>query len=583
MELKLYVDTFNRKLVKSATSDFPVTLPALFREDTVRMVITLLEPTGNFTAPMQIVDVSDIDIAVGIGVADSDPEVLQETWTKDTTANTFTADVVFNTTELNNAFSNASGSTVSRHLEIEVERSTKFHTVLQQACTLHKDIITNPTVAPEDVTSGSDFANSFAATAADSTTLEWTKTGDYNYAHLKGTTGLSSLTAGKIVKVNSGGTGFELADESSAASAINDLSDVDTATSAPSSGDRLSWNGSNWVPTSTVQTHAHGIDDLSDVDTTTSAPTAGQVLVWDATGSTWQPGTNTAPNLWATVTGDSGTTTADSTTDSLHVAGGAGITTSVSGDTVTVAGEDASETNKGIAKFAAADFTVTSGEVALDAVSLAKGGTGQTTAEDAFAALAPTTSAGDLITHDGSDNVRLSIGTAGQVLKVNSGATGLEWGTDNTGSGGSGSPAGSNYEIQLYEDGAFGTATTLNSSTLKYNGNHIECKGIEYEVLSPADTNALALNFSQEQLVDFSAKTTGVLTFSTNNLEAGRTLCVLLRAASSGAGIRMTIPTDWRFVGTEPTTCAAGKTAILTLTAFGTSDSDVVAAYAEES
>ena len=113
MELKLYVATFNRKLVKSATSDFPVTLPALFREDTVRMVITLLEPTGNFTAPMQIVDVSDIDIAVGIGVADSDPEVLQETWTKDTTANTFTADVVFNTTELNNAFSNASGSTVS--------------------------------------------------------------------------------------------------------------------------------------------------------------------------------------------------------------------------------------------------------------------------------------------------------------------------------------------------------------------------------------------------------------------------------------------------------------------------------------
>ena len=67
MELKLYVDTFNRKLVKSATSDFPVTLPALFREDTVRMVITLLEPTGNFTAPMQIVDVSDIDIAVGVG------------------------------------------------------------------------------------------------------------------------------------------------------------------------------------------------------------------------------------------------------------------------------------------------------------------------------------------------------------------------------------------------------------------------------------------------------------------------------------------------------------------------------------
>ncbi len=431
MQLNLYVDTFSNKLTKSANSDFPVNLPKLFREDTVRLVIQLLEPTGKFTDPVKVVDVSGIDIAVGIGQAGSDPDCLLETWTKDTTANTFTGDLVLNTTELNSAFTSATGDSITRLFEIEVERSTKFHTVLQESITLHKDIITNPTVAPTDVTSGSAFANSFAATAADSTTVEWTKTGDYNYAHLKGTTSLSSLTASKHVAVNSAGTGFELVDGASSVSAIDDLSDVDTATAAPSSGDHLAWDGTNWTPSGAVPSHTHAIDSLTDVDTSTSAPTTGQVLSWD--GTNWTPGTSTAPNLWATVTGDSGTTTANSTTDTLTASGGEGINTSVSGDTLTISGENASSTNKGIAKFATSDFTVTGGEVTLKSISIANGGTGQATAEDAFDALAPTTSAGDLITHAGGDNVRLGIGTAGQVLKVNAGATAPEWATESGG------------------------------------------------------------------------------------------------------------------------------------------------------
>ena len=426
MILKLFVDTAGRRLVKNATSDFPVTLPALFREDTVRLVVTLLEPTGQFTSPMTLVDINDIDIAVGIGVADQDPEVLQETWTKDTTAGvmTYTADVVFNTTELNTAFDNlaAGTDTLTRVFEIEVERSTKFHTVLHDSVTLHKDIITNPTVAPVDVTSGSAFANSFAATAADSETIEWTKVGDYNYAHLLGTTGLSSLTAGKFVKVNSGGTGFELADSGDA------LNKTD-ATSAPTTGDDSGDGyavGSLWVDvtadkgyiladstsaaavwleiTPTSPSHTHAIDDLSDVDTTTSAPTSGQVLAWD--GSSWAPATNTSPSLWATVVGDSGTTTANTTTDSLTVSGGEGIDTSVSGDTLTISGEDATTTNKGLASFSSSEFTVSGGAVSLQNIAIASGGTGAGTAEDGFDALAPTTTAGDTIYFDGSDNIR---------------------------------------------------------------------------------------------------------------------------------------------------------------------------------
>jgi hypothetical protein len=62
-------------------------------------------------------------------------------------------------------------------------------------------------------------------------------------------------------------------------------------------------------------------------------------------------------------------------------------------------------------------------------VPIADGGTGQTTATAAFDALAPTTTQGDLIYYDGSDNVRLAKGTGTQVLKMNSGATAPEWGS----------------------------------------------------------------------------------------------------------------------------------------------------------
>lgn len=62
-------------------------------------------------------------------------------------------------------------------------------------------------------------------------------------------------------------------------------------------------------------------------------------------------------------------------------------------------------------------------------VAISNGGTGATTATAAFDALAPTTTQGDTIYFNGTDNVRLPKGTAGQALVMNSGATAPEWGT----------------------------------------------------------------------------------------------------------------------------------------------------------
>ena len=64
MNLKLFVDIDNRKLVRSMTSYLPVNLATLFREDWIDLEVTLLEPTGTITSPLSVVDVSSLSIKV---------------------------------------------------------------------------------------------------------------------------------------------------------------------------------------------------------------------------------------------------------------------------------------------------------------------------------------------------------------------------------------------------------------------------------------------------------------------------------------------------------------------------------------
>jgi plastocyanin len=69
--------------------------------------------------------------------------------------------------------------------------------------------------------------------------------------------------------------------------------------------------------------------------------TNGQVLSTDGSGNfsfidAGSSGGDPDQNLFATVAADSGTTTADTTTDTLTIAGGTDISTSISGDTLTL-------------------------------------------------------------------------------------------------------------------------------------------------------------------------------------------------------------------------------------------------------
>jgi hypothetical protein len=63
-------------------------------------------------------------------------------------------------------------------------------------------------------------------------------------------------------------------------------------------------------------------------------------------------------------------------------------------------------------------------------LQISSGGTGQITKTAAFDALSPTTTKGDLIVNDGTDNVRFGVGANGYVLTADSAApTGLSWTT----------------------------------------------------------------------------------------------------------------------------------------------------------
>ena len=140
---------------------------------------------------------------------------------------------------------------------------------------------------------------------------------------------------------------------------------------------------------------------------------------------------------------DSGTIDIDLDSESLTVSGGEGIDTSATGTTLTIAGEDATTSNKGIASFSSDNFDVSSGAVTIKSggvdlaaevtgtLPVANGGTGATSLTDGGVLLGSGTGAvtatsvltnGQLLIGDGTSDPTLATLTAGTNVSVTNGA-----------------------------------------------------------------------------------------------------------------------------------------------------------------
>lgn len=145
--LKLYVNWFEKRLVKGPSNPGTFTLPTFYQGDTVPMQVTLLEPDPD-GGPNDFVkvDIDDMALSLAVGTAPTGtsggptPLVTQFVWSKDTAEKYFYADVAFSTSGINDHLGSAAEKT-DLYLELQITESTSVTTIWQGTIKVRAEVI----------------------------------------------------------------------------------------------------------------------------------------------------------------------------------------------------------------------------------------------------------------------------------------------------------------------------------------------------------------------------------------------------------------------------------------------------------
>jgi len=273
------------------------------------------------------------------------------------------------------------------------------------------------------VLGGTDGNVNFTTLASGNTLIYDAVAGVWENANLTDGAGISITEgAGSITIANTGVTSAIASTGISVSSATGDVTFTNTApdqTVVLTDGTGISTSGT--YPNFTITNTAP--DQTVVLTAGTGISTSGTYPNFTIT--------NTLPDQTVVLTG-AGTTSVTGTYPNFTITSNdqyVGTVTSVSG-TGTVNGISLSGTvtSSGSLTLGGTLTGVDLTSQVTGTLPIANGGTGQTTAVAAFDGLAPTTTKGDLIVNDGTDNVRLPVGTDNYVLTADSAqASGIKW------------------------------------------------------------------------------------------------------------------------------------------------------------
>lgn len=136
---------------------------------------------------------------------------------------------------------------------------------------------------------------------------------------------------------------------------------------------------------------------------------------------------------------------------------------------------------------------------------------------------------------------------------------------------------------KLIKQASVGIADLLALSGGTMTGSIVTDKQVETTLATLGTSGTITVDLSASMLQTTGTLTGNITSLVTSNRSAGRS--ATLRIINGGTNRTITYSASWRWVGTKPTsgfTLDANKVGILTLTAFGTNETDIIAAWAVE-